>query len=355
VTWPRRRLRLVLIAGLLAGVPAQARAEVPLSADWRLVFDYLVQDVCVGPSGAAQAGVSPLEGPGSCPRQRDLEIGERLPYHKHDWADGGARAALPDGYQRSDSVPIRAPRLGVAVVQSFDFGAPPNRFGSIDPGDGGQIAIFSPASVSYGVTEDGGDGLQLFLGPDCTAPGAVDRLRDSWVIVARGFTPDRPGETVARLTKWPDRCPGALGYAFTRWHVQSLRLRIATAGRTGHHDFATLISDHFGGRDPERANHLERFYFTRELGLVRWERWENLARPGDPMARADADARAAALAASDRCDAVAAAPAATGRWLMIDCRQWTRIVAPRDPAGDAPGFWIDALKANPIAAPLFAD
>lgn len=340
------------IAGALAPCAAPAQDAVP--AEWRLAYDYLVQDVCVDAADAALIGVSPLDGPVRCPRHRDLRRGERLPYHRHDWASRADRAALPGGYQRSDSFPIRTRLLGVAVAQSFDFGAPPARFGRFDPSDGGQIAIFSPASVSFGLTEDGGDGLSLFFGRDCAAPGAADRLRDSWVIVARGFTPDRPGETVARLSKSWNRCPGALGYAFTRWQVRSVTWRVATAGRIDHAALATLISDHFGGRDPERANHLERFYFTRELGNVRWERWENLARPGDPAARTGAEARAADLAASDRCDALADPPAATGQWLMADCRQWTNIVPPDDPAGDPPGFWVDGLASRPAVAPLFA-
>jgi hypothetical protein len=341
---------LALAAALLGSVSAHAQAP----ADWQIAYDYLVQDVCVDAADAAQPGVSPLDGAARCPRHRDLRVGERLAYHKHDWAEAGSRAALPEGEQRSDSFPVRLGTLGIAVAQSFDFGAPPRRFGWVDSSDGGQIAIFSPASVSYGLTEDGGDGLQFFFGHDCRAAGAADRLRDAWVIVTRDFAPDRPGETVARLTKSWDRCPGALSYAFTRWHVEALSLRVNLAGRTAPHDFVALISDHFGGRDPARANHLERFYFARELGLLRWERWENLARPGDPAERAHAAARAAALAASDRCDAVAAPPALTGQWLMADCRQWTQLVPPTDPAGDPPGFWVDDLASRPAAAALFA-
>src|SRR5262249_33477009 len=114
------------------------------------------------------------------------------------------------------------------------------------------------------------------------------------------------------------------------------------------------VGDHCGGRDPELANHLERFYFARALGLVRWEHWENLARPGDPAERTDVDARAATLAASERCEAVEEPPASTGRWLMTDCRQWTNLVAARDPAGDPTAFWVDRLRRYDASADLFA-
>ena len=33
--------------------------------------------------------------------------------------------------------------------------------------------------------------------------------------------------------------------------------------------------------------------------------------------------------------------------VLIDCREWTRIVPPSDPAGDPPGFWIEAIRARP--------
>jgi hypothetical protein len=353
-----RRAGLVgalLVAAALGLVAAPATADDAAPPEWRLVYDYMVQDVCVDPADAPLVGVTPVDGPERCPRHRDLQVGERLPYHKHDWASREARATLPQGYQRSDSFPIRTRRLGVAVVQSFDFGAPPDRFDGFDPSDGGQVALFSPYAVFYGLTEDGGGGLQLFLGPACGSPDPAERLRDSWLLVDRSFTPDRPGEALARLTNKPDRCPGALSNAFTRWQVRTLGLRVGAGDRIVRQGLAVLISDHFGGRNPELANHLERFYFTRELGFVRWERWENLARPGDQAARADARARAERLAASDRCQAIAEPPAPGGSWLMLDCRQWTNLVAPRDPAGDPPRFWLDRLQAAPATADLLAE
>jgi hypothetical protein len=350
-----RILRLLAVAAAIAGSAGGAARGAEAPPDWRVVYDFMIQDACVDAAGAPLIGVSPLDGPARCPVHRDLRVGERLPYHKHDWAELRDRAAQPDGVQRSDSFPIRTRRLGVAVVQTFDFGTPPRRFDRFDAGDGGQLAIVSAGSVFYGLTEDGGDGLQLFRGPDCASPDPAARLRDSWVLVDRTFAPGRPGERLARLTKWPDRCPHALSNAFTRWHTRALRLRVRSGGHPDARADQTLISDHFGGRDPEVANHLERFYFTRALGYVRWERWENLARPGAAIARANAAAAAAALATSDRCDPVAEPPAPTGTWIMIDCRQWTHVVPPADPAGDPPRFWVDRLAAHPDTRDLMAE
>ncbi len=39
--------------------------------------------------------------------------------------------------------------------------------------------------------------------------------------------------------------------------------------------------------------------------------------------------------------------------VLIDCREWTRIVPPADPAGDPPGFWIEAIRARPEAPAFF--
>jgi hypothetical protein len=347
-----RTRAFTLSVAIALGGSAHAHAD-DAPPDWRLVYDYMIQDACVDASGAALVGVSPLDGP-RCPRHRDLEVGERLPYHKHDWAETRDRAAQPTGVHRSDSFPIRTHRLGVAVVQTFDFGTPPRRFDRFDAGDGGQLAIFSAHAVFYGLTEDGGDGLQFFYGPGCAAGDPAERLRDSWMLVDRSFLPDRPGEHLARLTKWYDRCPHAMSNAFTRWQVRAVTLRTQSGGRAGPQMFEALISDHFGGRDPELANHLERFYFTRALGYVRWERWENLARPGAPIARDHAEVNAVTLATADRCDAIAEPPAPTGTWVMIDCRQWTNLVPPADPAGDPPRFWIERLETHPETRDLVA-
>jgi hypothetical protein len=41
--------------------------------------------------------------------------------------------------------------------------------------------------------------------------------------------------------------------------------------------------------------------------------------------------------------------------VLIDCREWTRIVAPADPVGDPPGFWIEALRSRPEVPEFFLE
>ena len=326
------RVLVILMLSITA-----ARAELPVR--WRGAYDFLVQEVCVDPSGTVIVGASPLDAPPRCPQRRKIGLGERLPYQKRDWPGAGDAPARRDGYQQTASVPIET-TLGLAVAQSWDFGDDVRAYGRHDPGDGGQIAFFSERSVAFGVTEDGGAGLQFFIGPGCG-------LLDGWVIVDESFAAADAGETIARLTRRPQACPQRLGHAYTRWQVRPVSYRTRAFGVASTASLDTLVSEHFGGRDATRAEHLERFYFTRPLGSTRWERWENLA------ARDGRNARSLArtLARSGRCDAGLDAPGLG--WVMVDCREWTQIVAPADPAGDPPGFWTDRLREDGRTRDLF--
>ena len=328
---------LMFLATLLAVASVRA-SEAP--SGWEAAWDFLVQDVCADATGRAVPGASPLDGAAACPRHRKLAIGERLPYHKHDWPGAADQVARPDGYQASDSIPIRT-SLGPAVLQTYDFGDPPRRFGQLDSGDGGQVAFFSATTASFGITEDGGAGLQLFIGPGC-APV------DGWVVVGRGFATQPTGDTLARITRQSRLCPDRLGYSYTRWRVQPVSYRTMARGRPGRAELPTLVSEHFGGRTVEDADHLERFQFTQALGYTRWERWQNLAVHN----RAEDRAQAAAMAVSGRCEPGLGPPAA-GPWIMVDCRQWTQIVPSDDPGGDPPGPWLDRLRGAPATHDLF--
>ena len=335
-TLPRRERWKIIAVLLLLTIPAHAADAPP---GWDAAWDFLVQDVCVDTANRPIPDATPLDA-SRCPRRRKLAIGERLPYHKHDWPGAADRDVRPGGYQASDSIPIRT-ALGPAVLQTYDFGDQPRRFGAFDPGDGGQVAFFTGATAAFGITEDGGAGMQLFIGPGC-AP------TDGWVIVDRSFAMQPSGEALARITRNPRQCPDRLGYAYTRWRVQPVTYRTMARGRPGRAELPTLVSEHFGGRDVVSADHLERFQFTQALGYTRWERWQNLS----VHDRAADRAQAAALAATGRCAPGLGAPEA-GPWAMLDCREWTQIVPPDDPAGDPPGPWLDRLRTHPATAQMF--
>ena len=90
------------------------------------------------------------------------------------------------------------------------------------------------------------------------------------------------GQTVARLnaarldTARGDgvACPTRFNAALTTWRVAPFVYR-AGPGQGSPVTLTSLISDHYGGAERDTADHVERFYFTRELGGTRWERWQN--------------------------------------------------------------------------------
>jgi hypothetical protein len=339
-----------LLVALMNSSMCRSFAQDSAPDGWDIVYDFMVQDVCTDASGKVLLNISPVDGPQNCPRHRNLRVGEKLPYHKHDWANLSQRSQLPLGYQREDSFPIRTRLLGTAVAQTFDFGGGERSFGQFDHGDGGQIVVFSAQSIAIGLTE-AGNGLHFFFGPQCNASQERLRILDSWVIVDNSFSPNVPGMALSRLERNMAACPDRLGSAIAQWHVAWVTFQVRTKGSDQNANLKTLISDHFAGSNFGNAPHLERFYFTRELGWTRWERWENLMRQEVP----DAREKATQLSATGRCEHVEEKPEPPGEWIMIDCRQWTNIVTPSDPTGDTPNFWIDRLKVNFATSSLFAD
>jgi hypothetical protein len=345
---------------LIAAAPADAAGSSPgeIVATPTVVRDFLVQDVCLDGHGAVLPGVSPVDGNPACLSQRDLRPGERLPYHKHDHPSPEQRAGAPLGYQRHDSFPVETAGFGPVVEHSFDFGiGEGRRFGVFDAGsDGGDITVVSTGRVSIAATEDGGLGFQLFVG-ECEGLVTAAALTHSWIVAE--FAPDRAaplqGNTIARLgdltTGQQETCPARFGAAFTHWHVVPFHYR-AARGQGSPLTLTTLISDHYGGARRDTADHVERFYFTRELGSTRWERWQNAAgnRRFSPAQIAELGK---AITASGRCS-VAEMPEGGAVMVMVDCREWTRVVPPVDPAGDRPGFFLEALRARPNLPAFFA-
>jgi len=349
----------LLTLGLLCSLSRPALCDADgVVATQATIRDFMIQNVCVDAAGAVLPRRGPLDPSPLCPKQRDLAPGERLPYHKHDHPSPDHARELPLGYQRHDSVPVATAGLGVVVEHSFDFGPPEGRqFGVFDRGsDGGDVVVLSPGAASIAATEGGGGPFGVWVG-ECNGPLTAEALTHSWLIAE--FAPSGgaalQGEAIARLNGVSGggaTCPRHFNPAFTRWRIVPFRYR-AAPGQGEPVTLSTLVSDHYGGADPPTADHVERFYFTRELGGTRWERWQNIK--GNKMFGAALIAeRAAGFAATRRCSP--AEPPAGAAMLLIDCREWTRIAPPTDPAGDRGSFFIDAIRARTdalwfIAAP----
>jgi hypothetical protein len=351
-------IRFALAALLSAASTPYARADDAAAiGDLATVRDFLIQNVCLDVQGKVIARMSPVDGNPACVAQRDLRAGEPLPYHKHDHPSPDQRDA-PLGYQRHDSFPVDTAAFGQVVEHSFDFGVGERRrFGVFDPGsDGADIVVLSPGRASIAATEDGGAGFQLFVG-ECTGAIAPDALTHSWIIAE--FPPDAhaplQGETVARLNNLTagqqDGCPTRFNAAFTRWHVAPFRYR-AARGQGTPVTLTTLISDHYGGGRPETADHVERFYFTRELGGARWERWQN-ANGNRQLSSEEVRQAAERYAGTGRCSD-APVPEGGAPMLLVDCREWSRIVPASESAGDRPGFFIDVLRQRTGIPEFFA-
>jgi hypothetical protein len=329
------------------------------AASPEVISDFLIQNVCLDASRTVLEGVSPIDGDRRCAAQRDLMSGEKLPYHKHDHPSPADRAAVARGYQRRDSFPVETASFGRVVEHSFDFGGGAGRrFGVFDAGkgDGGDITVMSASAASIAATEDGGGGFQLFVGPDCSGLITPAGLLGSWLIALLdpGRTALLQGETVARLADLREgrqqSCPARLNAAYTRWYVRPFLYR-AGAGQASPVALTTLISEHYGGERREDADHVERFYFTRELGSTRWERWQNLT--GSRNFSAARLARMSSeFAGFGRCSKAETPEGAA--FVMIDCREWTLIAPPDDPKGDRPGFFLDAVRSRHLADQLFA-
>jgi hypothetical protein len=351
-----KALICISLAAVVFGATALAD-EPSLFGSPETVRDFMIQNVCIDGSGAVLEGVSPIDGDRRCVTQRNLLPGERQPYHKHDHPSVTGEHKPLRGYQRHDSFPVETAQFGVVVEHSFDFGEGGGRqFGVFDAGrgDGGDITLLTSQAVSFAATEDGGAGFQLFVGPECRDRVGAAALTGSWIIAL--LDPNRPldGETVARLNDLKEgrqsSCPSRLNAAFTRWHTAPVRY-LAAPDQGAPVTLRTLISEHYGGEHPKSADHVERFYFTRELGSTRWERWQNLSHSRD--FRPDQVAKAASdLALSRRCSQ-ADTPAGGAPLVMVDCREWTLIVPPDKPNGDRARFFVDAIRSRHLGDDLF--
>jgi len=348
----------VAAALLFCAIPGLVpRATAQIVATQEVLRDFMIQNVCLDAGGAVLAGIAPIDGDRRCAAGRDLQPGERLPYHKHDHPSPDQRSAAPLGYQRHDSFPVETAGFGTVVEHSFDFGVGDARFGVFDSGsDGGDIAILSPGIVAIGATEAGGGGFGLWVG-ECRGPLTAAALTHSWIIAE--YDPAQPksleGETIARLNGvtagGQPACPNRFNPAYTSWRLVPFRYR-AAPGQGTPLTLTTLVSDHYGGKSRAAADHVERFYFTRELGGTRWERWE-AASSNPRFSPAKIAEMAAGFAGSGRCSAPE--PPTSGAPLaLVDCREWTRIEPPAVPDGDRPGFFIDAIRARPDAPAFFA-
>jgi hypothetical protein len=303
-------MAVALWAGPLAAQPAAT------------AMDYLVQSNCLDGQGRAEPGVLPFQP--ACTRTAPLLATQGMAYRKHDWPAPEHRAGAPLGYQASDAY-VSTLRGLPAAIQTFEFGGGAYQFGRFDPGaDGGDAVVLRGAEASIGVSQDS-DGVKWLLGRGCVPGGA---LAPGWLAFE-----GPAGERVApnAITKSPDACPWAYSMSLTRWRSARLDFPYLIRGNpAGTFAAEFIVSEHYSHPAVERSNAMERFWFARGLGKLRWEAWVNLEAPGQDVAKWSR--QAAWFASTRRCPAVegGVGPNAPGRhnWVLTECRTWTNF----DPA-----------------------
>ncbi|MFT8247211.1 hypothetical protein [Roseomonas sp. BN140053] len=229
------------------------------------------------------------------------------------------------GYQASDA--CLTTLVGYpAAVQTFDMGSGNGSFGGRwDQGiDGGDGLVLTGDRVIGALTEDSG-GVQWFLSPACTPFGPV---APGWL-----FFQDGGGEQIApnAISRSPRDCPTGFTRSLTRWRSRLLTFPYLVRGNpAGTFRAEMIVSEHYTHPQVARSNALERFWFARGLGKVRWEAWVNLDFPGQDVARWKVQGEW--FASTQRCPPVEGGvePNEPGRgnWVLVDCRTWTNF----DPA-----------------------
>ncbi len=235
-------------------------------------IDFLDQTVCDDGQGHATGQDPGNEGTGcTCGsgNARKINIGEHLPYHKHD----------TNYVQISDSYRIADPWGRVRVAQTMAYT-------QYLPQNGGQVT-FNPNHGGYSLigadgayigimgTHDQTGGFQPFFSIGCNT-------RDSWVLFPSSFgaTPNQAFSWIASPScNFPaGATPGTYANTFTVWTPWPVWVTY-TNGKT----LLTMIAYHYahqtqdiGSITMDGVDSGEFFYFTREYGMTRWEAWQSV-------------------------------------------------------------------------------
>ena len=319
-----------LLGGVIGVTWAASAVAQPLSRDDML--SYGVQTICVDDAGNATKAV-PIDD--SCTHSRFQQSHDIAIYRKHDWPNSLNDPQLALGYQASDSV-IQRRGGRTLVIQTFDFGTDGRQFGRFDVGrgDGGQVMVLAGAWASLPMTEDGAGGVQWFIGEGCKTSRATDARFSSWLVFRDDIRALDWGSAVARLNVTPtaETCPRRFGDAYTRYRLDQVEfpfriLDVVPVVTNVRRRLDVVVSEHYGGSEIRSADHLERFFLAKGLGLVRWERWANGNLPQSSETREGARM----LDQTARCPALDGYGAPDRGWLLVDCRTWTTLVPQTQP------------------------
>jgi len=310
---------------------------------------FLVQSLCSDAAGNP-IDASPVDA--ACVNRRAQTADAPASYRKHDWP-AAVEQGLSYGYQASDAVLSAVPGGqgdAVIVTQTFDFdGVPGGGFGrfGVAGGDGGQVIAITRGAAAVFMTQDGGaPGLQWFVGDGCSTGQRPQEL--AWLLFTDQVNAGGWSDAVAKLSisRVQSECPAGFSSAYTRYLRSTVAVPFLKAGvPAGDRNLDVIVSEHFDLPTVQQSNHLERFFLAKDLGMVRWERWEHLTGPNPQVEQA-----AQVAATSGRCPALALSSPPDQGWVMIDCRMWTNLVPPPARGWTVRQFGWEGVEARPLGS-----
>ena len=273
----RSTLRCLLLAAALFWPVVSATTA--NSSTLPIEYDWLLKDVCADATNTPVAA-DPYYGCPAGTTERDIQVGEPLPYINHDQPQVGH----PDGFQRHDAYPVIDSTGNPLVVNALDFGYD-RPYGTFEAGDGDGYDLYRIRNgwFSAAATRDGGGYSQTFYGSGCTP-------YNGWIFFPTSFlqnlTANSSGQGSVAITddywedksqNWPGVCNSYTGFdtsTITSWQFTP---SFAFGGLNGApvKYMDTIVSTHGYSNSPTFVTNggLEVFYFTKQYGLTRWEAW----------------------------------------------------------------------------------
>jgi hypothetical protein len=333
---------------------------------WSSVLDFFVQNVCLDGQGKFLIGVAPIDGNPACVAQRDLQPGERIPYYIAMTVPRWSRLQNPRGEIRGANFPYSVPTLKYPVVlRLFDSRKNGGAYGVRDYGDTAIRTLWTQSenTISISGVFDY-SGPILYNGPNCKQNVAEPAARlDAGVVVDRTVLSQPSNRfvypTLARQRRsWQvEPCTASRGMAQVEWELVQVSY-LTQFGESRTKPLLSLVSHPV---PKNNQGHVEKTYYTRELGYTRWEGWERLdglapeqkavlirraKRTHDGASCADLSRSSSGLTLSE--------PPGPGEWVTAACFEMANILPPDDPLrGDYPTDWIERGKHVPLFAPLF--
>ena len=350
-----------MLAPLIAAQPARAAAAPPE------IVDFLVQDVCLNDNGNIIVGMIPTDA--RCKNRRDLTSADRMPYHltkvvPQNAVDCGARRTIRDNilwqYQGNARV-VGAVQIQKDACRTEGF--IPAYFSVRWYDDQFAFIMGWWSRGKDGGTVGGGISSQCPKGPHSSVRYFRNWLLTSRTVPANGAIGNAVNQKKSSNIglspisgPCPDDYPSKVLALWTRGdftYSSGKRLNTILS-----HPYSQVDPS---GLTPGKARQMERTYWTREFGQVRWEAWkrDDYTRSRDgksasEMAESFADVgtcskpfelksavtKGLTLGPVEQINGIysqVATDVRTGekhRWIMATCQDMTATIAPQDPKGD---------------------